>query len=103
VVIESDAAVEELASIWLAAERQASERGNAGGTEERARAASAAYDEAVARASREDLLVGWHAAQRLQDATEMGSKAWAEARAVSELLRMEYLASEDPAPDSSEG
>ena len=91
--IEVATSIDELASIWLAAERRASEHGNAGGTEERARAASAAYDDAIAAATREDLLVGWHAAQRLQDRQEMGSKAWADARAVSELLRMEYLAS----------
>ena len=91
---ETSDSIEDLAERWLAAERAASERGNAGGTEERARLASAAYDDAIGAAAAEDLLLAWHAAQRLQDATEMGSKAWAEARAVSELLRMEYLARE---------
>jgi hypothetical protein len=85
--------IEELASMWLASERDASERGNAGGTEERARQASAAYEKAVMVASREDLLVAWHAALKIQRACEMGSAAWAEARAVSELVRVEYLAS----------
>lgn len=56
--------------------------------------ASAAYDSAVAAASREELLIAWHAARTVQQAAEMGSKGWAEARAVSELLRVEYLASE---------
>ena len=56
--------------------------------------ASAAYDSAVAAASREELLVAWHAARTVQQAAEMGSKGWAEARAVSELLRVVYLASE---------
>ncbi len=87
-------AIEELAARWLAAERTASERNNADGTEERARDASAAYDEAIVAATREELLLAWHAAQRLQDETEMGSREWADARAVSELLRVEYLAGE---------
>ena len=45
-------------------------------------------------ASREELLVAWHAAIRRQDEAEMGSSDWADARGVSELLRVEYLASE---------
>lgn len=89
---DPETSIEALAGTWLAAERAASEQANAGKTEERARAASAAYDDAIAPASAEDLLLAWHAAQRVQNAAEMGSKAWAEARAVSELLRMEYLA-----------
>jgi hypothetical protein len=90
----SSAAVEELARLWLAAEREASKRGNAGGTEERARQASAAYERAVTESSREDLLVAWHAALKIQQGKEMGSQAWPEAREVSELIRVEYLASE---------
>lgn len=89
---DPDTSIEVLAERWLAAERAAQEQANAGKTEERARLASAAYDDAIAAASVEDLLLAWHAGQQLQAATEMGSKAWAEARAVSELLRMEYLA-----------
>ena len=91
--VTSDTAVEELARLWLAAEREASDRGNAGGTEDRARLASVAYENAVACASREALLVAWHAARTIQNGCEMGSASWAEARAVSELIRVEYLAS----------
>ena len=88
---ETDKAIEELATLWLATEREASDRVNAGGTEERARAASAAYERAVTSASPEELLIAWHAALKAQQACEMGSASWAEARAVSELLRVEYL------------
>jgi hypothetical protein len=87
-------AIEELARAWLASEGEASRRGNDGGTEARARQASAAYETAVTSASREELLIAWHAALQVQHAQEMGSLAWAEARAVSELVRLEYLASE---------
>jgi hypothetical protein len=90
---DGDASIEELARAWLAAEREAVERGNAGGTEERARVSSAAYEQAIGKASREDLLVAWHAARRTQAECEMGSAAWSDARAVSELIRVEYLAS----------
>lgn len=86
-------AIEELARLWLAAEREASRQGNSAGTEERARRASMAYEAAVTTASREDLLVAWHAALQVQHAQEMGSVAWSEARAVSELVRIEYQAS----------
>jgi len=88
-----NASIDELARAWLAAERDAVNRSNAGGTEARARDASAAYETAIGSASREDLLVAWHAALKVQEACEMGSAAWADARAVSELLRVEYLAS----------
>ena len=91
---ETSIAIEALASLWLASEREASRRGNSGGTEERARETSAAYERAVTSATREDLLVAWHAALKVQHAQELGSTAWSEARAVSELVRVEYLASE---------
>jgi len=91
-VNDADNSIEHLATRWLAAERVASEAANAGDSEHWARLASAAYDAAVAAASKEELLVAWHGAQQIQAATEMGSKSWGEARAVSELLRMEYLA-----------
>jgi hypothetical protein len=91
---EEPVAIEELARLWLASEREASKRGNDGGTEERARQASAAYERAVTSASREDLLVAWHAALNVQHAQEMGSVAWSQAREVSELIRIEYQASE---------
>ena len=86
--------IEDLARVWLATEREASKRGNAGGTEERARLASAAYERAVTSASREDLLLAWRAALSVQHAQEMGSSSWSEAREVTELVRVEYLASE---------
>jgi hypothetical protein len=91
---QPDGAIEELARRWLSAEREASNRGNAAGTEERARRASAEYERAVTSASREDLLVAWHAALKVQHAREMGSSSWSEAREVSELVRVEYMASE---------
>ena len=89
---DPERAIEELAAEWLASERVARDRGNAGGSEERAQAASGAYERAVTAASVEELLVAWHAALRVQYACEMGSAAWSEARAVSELLRVEYAA-----------
>ena len=87
-----DVAIDELATLWLGAERQATGLANAAGSEERARTASAAYERAVTSASQEELLLAWHAALKVQNACEMGSASWAEARAVSELLRVEYLA-----------
>jgi hypothetical protein len=84
--------IEDLAAAWLEAERQAVAVGNANNTEERARLASAAYDAAVAAATAEDLLLAWHAAEATTGQAEMGSKAWAEAREVAALLRVEYLA-----------
>jgi hypothetical protein len=91
-VDETPKAIDELATVWLAAERQARGFANAGGSEERARTASADYERAVTSATREELLLAWHAALRVQHACEMGSVAWANARAVSELLRVEYQA-----------
>ena len=85
-------AIEDLAAAWLESERTATAVGNANNTEERARLASAAYDAAVSAATPEELLLAWHAAQAVVDQVEMGSKAWAEAREVAELLRVEYLA-----------
>jgi hypothetical protein len=89
---DSEKAIEELAALWLETEREATDRGNSGGSEERARAASGAYERSVKSASVEELLIAWHAALQVQYGCEMGSASWAEARAVSELLRMEYLA-----------
>ena len=88
----TDNAIEELAALWLESERDARNRSNAGGSEERARAASAAYEHAVTSASEEELLIAWHAALKGQYACEMGSASWVDARAVSELLRVEHLA-----------
>jgi hypothetical protein len=84
--------IEGLAATWLEAERTAVAVGNANNTEERARVASAAYDSAVAAATSEELLLAWRAAEATAAGSEMGSKAWAEAREVAELLRVEYLA-----------
>jgi hypothetical protein len=89
---QTDGSLEGLATAWLEAERQAVAVGNANNTEERARQASAAYDAAVSGASSEDLLLAWHAAEARATESEMGSKDWAEAREVAELLRVEYLA-----------
>jgi hypothetical protein len=84
--------IEGLATAWLDAERQAVAVGNANNTEDRARQASAAYDAAIAGASPEELLLAWRAAESTAGRAEMGSKEWAEAREVAELLRVEYLA-----------
>jgi hypothetical protein len=87
----ADSSIEGLAAAWLESERTATAV-NANNTEERARLASAAYDEVVAAATTEDLLLAWQAAQAVAGRAEMGSKEWAEAREVAELLRVEYLA-----------
>lgn len=90
---DGPAAIEDLARQWLASEREASRQGNAAGTEEWARRASAAFEAAVTSASQEDLLVAWHAAMKTQQEQEIGSESWSQAREVSELIRVEYLAS----------
>jgi hypothetical protein len=95
-MVATNESIEDLAASWLTAEREAVARGNAGGMEDRARIASAAYDGAVRGATGEEMLVAWRAATKIQASTEMGSQAWVEARAVSELLRMEYRAGTDP-------
>jgi hypothetical protein len=88
----ADRSIEGLAATWLESERTAVAVGNANNTEERARLASAAYDASVAAATSEELLLAWRAAEASAAKAEMGSKAWAEAREVAELLRVEYLA-----------
>jgi hypothetical protein len=90
--MSTEPSIEDLARDWLGAERADS----AGRTPnaDLARSTSAAYEAAVNAASPEELLVAWHAAIRRQDEAEMGSRDWAEARDVSELLRVEYLASD---------
>lgn len=95
-MVAANGPIEDLAASWLTAEREATAKGNTDGTEDRARIASAAYDGAVRGATAEELLVAWRAATKIQASTEMGSQAWVEARAVSELLRMEYLAGPHP-------
>jgi hypothetical protein len=86
----TERSIEELATAWLSMERQSANDPTF--AVEPARAASAAYDEAVGAATPEELLLAWRAAQKVQGECEMGSKAWLEARSVSELLRMEYIA-----------
>jgi len=85
--------IEETASAWLAAEREAIALDNTPNAERRARTLSAEYDEAIRAASPEELLLAWESARRIQGHEEMGSARWLEARSVSELLRSEYQAS----------
>ena len=86
------AACEDLATRWLAAEeRVRAEPANEALADEAARLGEA-YDDAVGAASMEDLRLAWEAARRLQGDEEIGSRAWADARRVSELLRTEYEA-----------
>ncbi|HEY0443382.1 MAG TPA: hypothetical protein VGC90_04080 [Candidatus Limnocylindrales bacterium] len=92
-MIEERQSIETVASEWLEAERRATAGDNMAGLEDRARALSASYDDAIRSASAEELRLAWEAAQRIQAACEMGSGEWASARQVSELLRAEYLAS----------
>ncbi len=86
----AERSIEELAAAWLSMERQSANDPTF--AIEPVREASAAYDEAVQAATPEELLLAWQAAQKIQGDCEMGSKAWLEARSVSELLRMEYIA-----------
>lgn len=83
---------EDLATRWLEAEqRSRTEPTNEALADEAARLGEA-YDAAVGAASQEDLRLAWESAQRRQAREEMGSRAWADARRVSELLRTEYEA-----------
>jgi hypothetical protein len=90
--MSDEQSIEDLARDWLGAER-AHTAGRVS-TGDRAESISAAYEAAVRAATKEELLIAWHAAIRRQDETEMGSSDWANAREVSELLRVEYLASQ---------
>jgi hypothetical protein len=87
--------IADLATAWLAAERVAQDKGNEVRSETEARAAAAAFEDAVRAASQEDLLLAWESARKRQQAQEVGSSDWAHARSVSELLRAEYAASRD--------
>ena len=102
-MVATNGSIEDLAASWLIAEREATAKGNADGSEDRARIASAAYDAAIREATGEELLLAWRAAITVQASTEMGSHAWVEARAVSELLRMEYQASSPDPTVASQG
>jgi hypothetical protein len=83
---------EDLATRWLAAEeRTQTEPANEALAEEAVRLGEA-YDAAIGAASIEDLRLSWEAALRRQADEEMGGRAWADARRVSELLRTEYEA-----------
>lgn len=90
----TEADVEQLAAGWLVAERRAT-LDPADLKAEAARAASGRYEEAIRLATREDLRLAWEAAKRTQARCLMGSREWADARSVSELLRMEYLAADE--------
>jgi hypothetical protein len=83
--------IQMLATRWLAAERQAAERPEARAVAD-ATGLGEAYEEALTDASQEELLLAWESARRGQSTFEIGSAAWAEARRVSELLRVEYRA-----------
>jgi hypothetical protein len=89
-----DASIEELASAWLAAERH-STSDPAPGKAKDAVIASRRFEDAIRVATQEDLRLAWEAARRIQAACEIGSVEWAEARTVSELLRMEYMVAAD--------
>ena len=88
-----EVSITDLAAAWLEQERAAVTLGNSATSEAKARDAAAAYEEAVRKATAEDLLLAWEAARQAQAAQEMGSQGWLEARSVSELLRTEYAAS----------
>jgi hypothetical protein len=89
--------IEDVGAAWLAAEQELSSgSGNPAQSEIDARALSERYDALIRAASREDLRLAWEAARKIQAEQEMGSEAWANARRLSELLRSEYQAAEDP-------
>jgi hypothetical protein len=81
--------LEQIASEWLAAERQLTENPSITG-EAIARELAAEYELGVRAATQEELRLVWEAARAAQARCEMGSAEWAEARRVSELLRTEY-------------
>jgi hypothetical protein len=84
--------IEALAAAWLNAERESVASAGEASYLRRALEASAAYDDAIRSATQEELLLAYEAARRVQAAEEVGSGGWAEARAVSQLLRHEYEA-----------
>jgi hypothetical protein len=93
---------EDLARQWLAAEERVRIEPANTSLAHAAASLGEAYDEAVNAASLEELRLSWEAAQRAQAAQEIGGRAWADARRVSELLRTEYLAAhsrDDPSGD----
>jgi hypothetical protein len=86
---------EDLATRWLdAEERSRTEPSNQAFAADAARLGEA-YEAAVGQASQEDLRLAWESARQRQAGQEMGSRAWTDARRVSELLRTEYEAARD--------
>jgi hypothetical protein len=88
-----DVSIAMLAAAWLRAERDAVGKANETRSEEAARAAAVAFEDAIRGATQEDLLLAWEAARKMQAGEEIGSAEWLHARSVSELLRTEYAAS----------
>jgi len=89
---------EDLATRWLDAEARArTEPANTSLADEAARLGDA-YELAITEATAEELRLAWEAARRLQEAEEIGSVPWSDARRVSELLRTEYQAARDRSP-----
>jgi hypothetical protein len=87
--VSQDDTLDGLAAAWLAAEdRNTIEPGR----EAEAVRLGLAYEAMLAAASIEEKRIAWEAARRTQAGTELGSREWASARRVSELLRVEYLA-----------
>jgi hypothetical protein len=83
--------LEVVASDWLAAERVSTAH-RTERAEDTARDLSAEYEAAIHDATQEEMRLAWEAARAIQATCEMGSSEWADARSVSELLRMEYAA-----------
>jgi hypothetical protein len=81
--------LEEVAREWLAAERRLTANPTAR-AEAIAGQLAAEYELNVRAATQEEMRLAWEAARASQARCEMGSEEWAEARSVSELLRMEY-------------
>jgi hypothetical protein len=93
----TEADIEHLAARWLAAERRSTSNPS-DRLAEAARVTSERYEEAIRLATREELRLASEAAKRTQADCLMGSREWAEARAVAELLRVEYLAVAEAGP-----
>jgi hypothetical protein len=84
-----DGSLESLAAQWLALERRSTRSGRPEDMDAAARAA-AAYERSVRGASLEDLQLAWRSAEKAREACLIGTSEWAEARAVAQLLRLEY-------------
>ncbi len=89
---------EVLAARWLEAEERTEiEPTNATLAREAVRLALA-YEDAIRAVSQEELRLAWEAARQRQGRELIGTKEWADARRVSELLRTEYEAARPAAP-----